>query len=160
MFGVISLAFVVSGCAGTEGSREVSAPHGSVVSVVGRVVDGDTLYVDGLQERVRLIGIDTPEVAGAVECYGEEASRHLEELLPVGTRVEVAFDVERYDRYGRNLGYVYRFDDDLFVNLQMAIDGFALLLTVPPNVAHVEEFRQAQDQARAANRGLWAACDG
>ncbi|UDY36983.1 thermonuclease family protein [Dermatobacter hominis] len=132
-------------------------------ATVVRVVDGDTLVADlgGAEERVRLIGIDTPESVkqGApVECFGKEASKHTGELLPEGTRVRLVLDVEERDRYERLLAYVYRASDGLFVNLALAADGYAGLLTYPPNVAHTDEFRRAVADARAAGAGLWGAC--
>ncbi len=157
---LLPLAMVVSACVLTvPGANTVSPANRSIVSEVSRVVDGDTLYVKDLEERVRLIGIDTPEVEPGIECYGLEASDHLRELVPPGTRIEVVFDVERFDRYGRNLGYLYRLSDRLFINLQMVSDGYARMATFPPNVAHVDEFRAAQTEARESNRGLWDLCN-
>jgi micrococcal nuclease len=133
------------------------------VGVVTKITDGDTIHVHigGGDETVRLIGIDTPESVdprSPVECFGQEASAHLKELIPVGTDVRLVRDVEARDRYDRLLAYVYRADDDLFVNRQMALDGYADLLTYPPNVAHVEDFTTAVREARDAGRGLWSAC--
>ncbi|HUF31829.1 MAG TPA: thermonuclease family protein [Acidimicrobiales bacterium] len=132
---------------------------------VVRVVDGDTIVVriagQRSDERVRLIGIDTPETVdprSPVECFGEEASARAKELLPPGTAVRLERDVEARDRYERLLAYVYRAADDLFVNLAMVEEGFAAVLTYPPNVAHTEAFVTAAAEARAAGRGLWGAC--
>jgi micrococcal nuclease len=128
---------------------------------VTRVVDGDTLRVASVGS-VRLIGIDTPESvhpSKPVECFGREAAVHLASLLPVGTRVRLVYDVERTDRYDRTLAYVHRLDDGLFVNAALVRDGYALPYTVPPNVAHADEFVALAREAREASRGLWAACD-
>ncbi len=126
--------------------------------VVERVVDGDTIKLsDG--RRVRLIGVDTPETVDPrrpVECLGAEASAHTKELLPPGTRVRLEFDVERFDRYERTLAYVYRLDDGLLVNLDLALQGFAEQLTVPPNVARADQFAEAVATARSEGRGLWS----
>ena len=132
-------------------------------ATVTRVVDGDTIHVaiNGRDETVRLIGIDTPETVDPrqpVGCFGKEASNHTKELLPKGTAVRLVRDVEARDRYDRLLAYVYRVDDGLFVNLALARDGYADLLTYPPNVAHVDDFTAAVKDARDHNRGLWAAC--
>ncbi len=87
-----------------------------------------------------------------------EAKAHTLTLLSAGEAVRLAYDVERTDRFGRTLAYVYRLTDGLFVNLRIARDGFAMQLTVSPNVRHAEEFRQAVVEARDAKRGLWGGC--
>ncbi|HEX8205203.1 MAG TPA: thermonuclease family protein [Solirubrobacteraceae bacterium] len=121
-----------------------------------RVVDGDTLVVDG--ERVRLIGIDTPESVKPgtpVECFAREASAALKRLVG-GRRVRLVTDVERRDRYGRLLAYVYR--GELFVNAELVRQGYATVATFPPNVRHVDELLHLQREARENTRGLWGAC--
>src|SRR5688572_18590708 len=97
---------------------------------VVRVVDGDTIDAefDGRTERVRLIGIDTPETLRPdtpVECYGPEATATTTRLLPAGTPLVVVRDLEARDDYGRLLAYVYRAPDGLFVNLDLVEKGFA-----------------------------------
>jgi micrococcal nuclease len=98
--------------------------HPSTARVV-RVVDGDTIVVSlaGREERVRYIGVDTPETVkpGApVECFGKKASARNKALLPPGTEVRLDRDAEERDRYGRLLAYVYRARDGLFVNASLA----------------------------------------
>lgn len=123
------------------------------------VVDGDTIRVryGGRDERVRYIGIDTPEVAHesweTSERFGDEATEANERLLGDGT-LRLVFDVERRDRYGRLLAYVYV--DDTMINEALLLGGFAQLLTIAPNVRFAERFRAAQQVARDAGRGLWA----
>src|SRR5579862_7051577 len=144
-------ALLVAGC----GLRSSSDGHGSSVAAgasappgwatVRRVIDGDTIVVSigGRDQRVRLIGIDTPETVSPVkpvQCYGKQASSHTKALLPPGTAVRLVGDVEARDVYGRLLAYVYRRSDGLFVNLELATDGFASLLTYPPDVAHADQF--------------------
>jgi micrococcal nuclease len=75
-----------------------------------------------------------------------------------GRRVELRTDAETRDRYGRLLAYVYRRPDGLFVNAELVRRGFATTLTIPPNVAHAEEFLRLQRAAREAGRGFWSAC--
>ena len=128
-----------------------------------RIVDGDTLVIElgGDEERMRLIGIDTPESVkpdSPIECFGKEASAFTESLLPPGTPVRVERDVEARDDFGRLLGYVLRADDSLFVNLEIVEQGYAQPLTIPPNVAHADEFVAAARDAEAADLGLWSAC--
>ncbi|HYZ92939.1 MAG TPA: thermonuclease family protein [Actinomycetota bacterium] len=120
---------------------------------VVRVVDGDTLVLDGVG-RARLIGIDTPEVHGKSQCLGREASAHTERLL--GDRALVAFDVDPVDRYGRALVYVW--SKGAFLNATLVADGFALPMTVPPNVRYAELFVELAARAREAQRGLWKVC--
>lgn len=129
--------------------------------MVERHVDGDTLWVHD-HEKVRLIGIDTPEThdpAEAVQCFATEAAAFLSELLPLGTEVRLVHDVERLDQYGRTLAYIYRVSDGLFVNAELVREGYAQAYTVPPNVAHADEFVALQRRAREAGRGLWGTCD-
>ena len=126
------------------------------------MVDGDTL-VFGDDERVRLIGIDTPESVAEdrpVECFGPEAKVRLAELLPPGTEVRLERDVEARDRYDRLLAYVFRTTDDLLVNLALVQEGFAESRRFEPNVARQAELDRAEDEAKAARRGLWPVCGG
>jgi len=138
------------------------AGRSAAVTVV-RVVDGDTVvaHLPGGDERVRLIGIDTPESVDPrrpVECFGKEAARRTGELLPKGTEIRLERDVEARDRYGRLLAYVYRVDDGTFINLALAEEGYADVLTIPPNIAYADRFAAAVAGAREYGRGLWQAC--
>lgn len=131
-------------------------------AVVDHVVDGDTVDVriGGRTERVRLIGINTPETKDPrrpVECYGPEASALTALLLPVGTAVRLERDAEPRDDYGRLLAYVRR-SDGLFINLELARQGAAAVLSIRPNTAYAAVIASATDEARRARRGLWAAC--
>lgn len=128
------------------------------------MVDGDTIVVKsrGEKERVRLIGINTPESVDPnrpVMCYGKEASAHMAEVLKAGTQVHLKRDVEARDRYERLLAYVYRASDGLFVNLEMVTGGYANQYRFPPNTAHEKEFSEAAGIARQNGVGLWSACD-
>ena len=134
-------------------------PRGARTDVVAYVVDGDTVALARLG-RARLIGIDTPEVYGQVECYGRQASAFTKRLLAPGTRVYVRLGTEPRDRYGRALVYLWR-RDGLFVNRELALRGYAQQLTIPPNVEYADVFRRAVAAARAGRRGLWGrACAG
>lgn len=127
--------------------------------IVERVVDGDTLVVDG--RRVRIIGIDTPETVkpgSEVECFGPEASAATTALLPAGTKVRLEVDVERQDRYGRDLAHVYRERDGVFVAAYLVREGFAEPLVVRPNTRHRDRLARLNADARRAGRGLWGAC--
>lgn len=158
---VLLVALALGGCARDKPVAAASSEPG--LAVVTKETDGDTLHVEinGVDESVRFIGIDTPETHGRnglVECFGKEAAAHTAALAPVGTQVRIVRDAEARDRYGRLLAYVYRAKDGLFINLALARDGYADVLTYPPNVAHADEFVAAVREAREAQRGLWKAC--
>ena len=131
---------------------------------VARVVDGDTLVVlpnpdpasrEG--DRVRLIGVDTPETVHPnrpVERFGKEAAEFTRRQCE-GRRVQLVFDpAERQDRYGRTLAYVY-LEDGTFLNAEIIRQGYGFAYTRFP-FAYLEEFRALEREARAARRGLWA----
>ncbi len=136
-------------------------------ATVVHLVDGDTLDVtwmtSGKRERIRLIGIDTPESKRAntpVECFAKKSAAALAALVPKSTTIRIEPDVEQRDRYGRYLGYIFRAQDGLFVNLEMARVGMAVPLTFPPNVAYADQFVAAGTAAQAAGIGLWSQCEG
>lgn len=157
-----ALVAAVSACApGADPPSAGPVGHG----VVSHPVDGDTLDVriGGGVERVRLIGIDTPESVARdrpVECFGPEAKVRLAELLPVGTEVRLERDVEARDAYDRLLAYVIRVEDDLHVNEALVTEGFAESRPFEPNLARQAELDAAEADARAAQRGLWPVCGG
>jgi len=138
------------------------ASGGRAAGVVTRVVDGDTVAVriDGADERVRYIGVDTPETVKPgtpVQCFGKAASAYNHRLVE-GQSVRLRFDAERHDRYGRLLAYVYRTRDGLFVNAALVRGGYATTLTIPPNTAHATQFAALERRARERRRGLWHRC--
>ena len=118
------------------------------------------MSVGGRRERVRYIGVDTPESrrpGTPVQCFARAASAFNARLLR-GRRVQLRTDVARRDRYGRLLAYVYRRPDGLFVNAELVRRGYATVLTVPPDVRHQAEFLRLERAARRGRRGLWSAC--
>jgi micrococcal nuclease len=124
------------------------------VTVVS-VSDGDTVSVilDKRREKVRLIGIDAPELGQ--KPWGAEAKKYLETLLgSSGWKVELQFDVEKRDKYGRILAYLKTTDGKL-INLLMVRNGYAMLFTIPPNVRYAAELRAAQREAREKRLGIW-----
>ncbi len=162
------LVAVLAGCevetAGTE--SDAAVPEGLQPAEVVRVVDGDTIVVDvnGREERVRYIGIDTPETVRPgtpVECFGKEASAANEELVE-GEMVYLEKDVSETDRFGRLLRYVYvddpASDELLFVNLELVEQGYAQVSTFPPDVRYENALLAAQQAAREEQRGLWGEC--
>jgi micrococcal nuclease len=142
---------------GRSDSSRAGSLHGQVV----RVVDGDTIKVrldGGRIERVRYIGIDTPESVKPgtpVQCFAKKAS-HFNASLVSGRQVTLKTDAEERDRYERLLAYV--FADGRFVNRELVARGYARTLTIPPNVAHADEFARLARRAREAGVGLWQAC--
>ena len=167
---VVASLLVLSACDAlgiTEApTTTVSAPAGLVPNgVIEYVIDGDTVdvIINGQEERIRLIGIDTPETKQRdhpIECFGPEATAFTEFLLPVGTPVRVERDIVNRDDYGRLLGYVYRADDGIFVNYEVMRQGFGQPLSIGPNDLYAELFADAAGEAEADNAGLWAACSG
>ncbi len=138
-------------------SAKAQVPATDTIAVT-RVVDGDTFDVEG-GKTVRLIGVDTPETvhpSKPVQCFGKEASAKTKELL-TGKQVRLEKDVSETDRYGRLLRYVYV--GDVFLNDYLVRNGYANASSYPPDVKYQDQFRQAEQEARNAKRGLWgAAC--
>jgi micrococcal nuclease len=166
----LALATVVTAlaCAG-EPAGVRAGPREAVT--VRQVFDGDTIEVirRGRRERVRLIGVDSPEahgsakldrqVAGGQEraqilALGRRATAFTRERL-LGREVELEIDVEQRDRFGRVLAYVWLSDGTLF-NATLLEAGQARLLTIPPNVRYVDRFVPLERAAREARRGLWS----
>src|SRR5207253_6190876 len=126
--------------------------EGPLSAQVVSVHDGDsiTVLIDGRKEKVRLIGIDAPELDQAP--WGVQARDALRGLVD-GKTVRLETDITIRDQYRRLLAYVYV--GEMLVNLELVRQGQAVLYTLPPNVAHIEEYRQAQQEAREAERGVW-----
>jgi micrococcal nuclease len=118
---------------------------------VSHITDGDGIVCDRIG-RVRLIGMDTPELDQ--RPFGRQAAAALAALVRVGRQVQLEPDVEARDRYGRVLAYVWV--GRTLVNWRMVRDGWAVLLTYPPNVQYVDDFSDAERRAREERRGLWA----
>lgn len=135
---------------------------GELKGRVVRVVDGDTVHVrlDGREETVRYIGVDTPETSRPgtpVECFGPTAGAANERLV-AGREVRLELGVEERDRYDRLLAYVYVADDGRFVNETLVREGYARPLAIEPNMRHAEDFEALAARAREAGLGLWKQC--
>lgn len=153
---------VIVGCSQSNNSAIDAEPD---IAIVIEVVDGDTvdLSIDGHRQRVRLIGVDTPETKHPrkpVQCFGPEAAAFTESLLLRGSKVRLERDAEARDTYDRLLVYLYRASDNLFINLELVRQGFAHVLTIEPNIAYLNQFVGASHDAQLNNRGLWQACRG
>ena len=130
------------------------AVSGLEEALVVRVIDGDTIVIEG-GERLRYIGMDTPESTTQHECFGDEATARNRALVE-GRTVALETDVSDRDRFGRLLRYVYV--DGVMVNELLVREGFATVSTFPPDVKYQERFLAAQTAARQAAAGLWSAC--
>jgi micrococcal nuclease len=161
----VAVLAAATGCDATAPTSETIASNGTLEAnaTIDYVVDGDTVdvLIDGREERIRLIGIDTPETKRPdtdIECYGPEATAFTESLLPVGTPVRIERDTVNRDDYGRLLGYLYRADDGIFINYELVRQGFAQPLSIEPNTTYRDLFVDAASAAEQANAGLWSEC--
>jgi micrococcal nuclease len=157
---VAVVAIAVAAAWQVVGNGGAGPPSGGRVV---HVVDGDTIVVDdgSGRETVRLLGIDTPETVDPekpVECYGPEASSFTKALLE-GRVVELRYDRERMDMYGRWLAYVYLPGPPrMFVNAQIVERGLGRTLSIAPNLAKRDQLAALERRAALAGRGLWRAC--
>ena len=130
--------------------------------VVTDVNDGDTVSIKVKSiagfplkiERVRLIGIDAPELRQ--EPWGRSAKRHLKKLISEsGWVINVELDTEQRDQYGRLLGYLWNRSSGALINERMIEEGYAVLYTFPPNVKYAERFIESQKRAQSKGLGIW-----
>lgn len=131
--------------------------YNELITVV-KVIDGDTLELEN-GERLRYIGIDTPEKndpSKPTQCYAEEATSKNKQLVE-GKKIKFVKDVDTRDRYQRLLGFVY-LEDGTFVNLELVKSGFAFSKAYPPDTSKQAELDTAQAAAQSAKIGLWSAC--
>ena len=137
-----------------------SQPNKSKLYSIKKIVDGDTFWIDngtakGL--KVRLIGVNAPESRKTnrkdVEYFGKEAKNYLIKFLS-NKRVRLVYDIAPKDRYGRALAYVY-LEDGTFLNAHLVKNGYASVMTIPPNVKYADYFVKLQREARLNKRGLW-----
>ena len=152
---VIFILIVASDC-----SIDGKKPDNTFYSVLS-ITDGDTFRINEGSPKgqiIRLIGVDAPESRNTgrkvVAEFGKEASDYLKKLL-AGKKVSLEYDVDRTDRYGRTLAYVY-LEDGTFVNAEIVKNGYANVMTVPPNVKYQELFLKLERRARNRRKGLWA----
>lgn len=122
-----------------------------------RVIDGDTIivYINGKQEKIRLIGVDTPETVHPlkpVEYFGKEASDFTRQMVE-GKKVRLEYDWQRRDKYGRILAYVY-LEDGTFLNAEIIKQGYGFAYTKYPFKC-LDEFRTYERTARDTEMGLW-----
>lgn len=154
---LLCLFLIISACDSGGGSNEENSTDFIKVT---KVIDGDTFWADNGTEKgikVRLIGVDAPETRKSatkdVGFFGEESKQYLTELL-LSKPVRLVSDVDSLDRYGRTLSYVY-LKDGTFVNAELIKNGYATVITIPPNVKYADFFVKLQREARQKKRGLW-----
>lgn len=125
--------------------------QGTPIEIIS-VTDGDTLEIkiNNKTEKLRLIGIDAPE--NKQEPFGQQAKNQLLQFISNGDNT-LELDIQERDQYGRILGYLY--NNDQLVNLKMLESGWATVLTIPPNIKHVQDFLTAQKTAQAKQIGIW-----
>ena len=142
----------------TTAQSEKLESGSATTATVQHVVDGDTVYalIDSKRTKIRLLNVNAPEIAHEqkpAECFGVEAAEFLAQKLPKGSKVELDFDIERFDKYGRTLaGITYQ---DEFINESMVATGHATAMRVKPNIKHYEQLRAAQRTAQQAKQGLF-----
>ena len=158
---VIGLISGLDGCLQGEPERP-DRPAASLTDGTGTVIsitDGDTLRleVDGRELRVRLLGIDTPEIYPDIECFGPEAEAALAALAPPGAELSFAYDRDPRDRFDRELLYLYT-AQRTFINYQLVAQGYAEAVLFEPNDRFWSDLRAAEQSARDARLGLWGSC--
>ena len=153
-------------CNSKSGNRKAQSEQSEQTDKEGflkvtKVVDGDTFWADDGSAKgikIRLIGVDAPESRNVFKkkkgYYGKEAKTYLSDLFE-GQSVRLEYDVDSLDQYGRTLAYVY-LTDGTFVNADLVKNGYAMVMTVPPNVKYVDLFVKLQIKARKENLGLWS----
>lgn len=168
LWGLVVLLSAVVGSPATL-LAEIERESAPLVSVT----DGDTIAVQigRHREKVRLIGIDTPESRindrarrqaerskrdlATILRMGKQSAKTLKEMVPPATVVQLEYDVRERDKYGRLLAYAY-LPNGMMLNEEMLKKGYAQLLTMPPNVRYVKRFTAALEEAKTNRRGLWA----
>jgi len=145
---VLLLAFAAA-CGGSGSDCGPTSGH------VARVIDGDTIELE-TGEKIRYLMVDTPESTTELECYGDNAKQFNTDLV-ADKDIELRYDVECEDRFGRTLAYVTV--GGVEVNTLLVERGFACVLHIPPNGDdRADEFDALEDAAKAAMKGLWGAC--
>ncbi|TRZ83609.1 hypothetical protein D4R86_00485 [bacterium] len=145
-FVYVLCAFLISGCG--------PIPTGDYYARVVYVYDGDTVKLDN-GEKVRYLGIDTPEMNyknPPAEYLAQQAKRFNANLV-YRKKVRLELDVVKRDKYDRLLAYVYL--DDVFVNAKMIEEGYAKVYIIPPNIRHADDFLDLQRKAREEKKGIW-----
>ncbi len=155
---MLAIIALLSGCGTVAGDRQTGEGRNWVR--VARIIDGDTFEIiskgKGKSERVRLIGVDTPETVkpeSKVQPFGPEASSFTKKMIE-GKMVRLEFDVQERDKYGRLLAYAY-LEDGTLLNSRLLEEGLASVMTVPPNVRMADTFLAIQKKTQKQKKGIW-----
>lgn len=152
---VVLLSFLLLFCGVPRENASDENDSKYLTAKVKRVIDGDTIVLEN-GDRVRYIGVDTPELRDSRKTVKEFAKRAKEANKKLVDReeIKIEFDVQKRDRYNRLLAYVYV--DTIFVNAWLVENGFARVMTVPPNVRYADLLRELQKKAERNEVGLWS----
>jgi len=138
--------------------ERIEAPADDLYHIT-KIVDGDTFYAEdekGYRRKYRLIGMNTPEFSHfgrPEEPFAQEATDYLADLLK-DRQVILKYDIQHQDKYNRELVYAY-LPNGIFINAELIKAGWAQIMTIPPNVAHADDFVQLQSTARTEGKGIW-----
>lgn len=154
---LIAAAGLGSGACAGDDDGSASSACGPTKGVVARVIDGDTIELEG-GERIRYLLIDTPEFTnGKMDCWGEQAFEANRSFVE-GQEISLRYDVNCDDRFDRLLAYVSV--GDRVINELMIERGHGCVLQIPPNGEDdIDLYDALQSEAQAAGRGVWGACD-
>ncbi|MBA5792764.1 thermonuclease family protein [Flavobacterium sp. xlx-214] len=157
---LLILLITFSFCGSNKNDYSENTFQNNQLYKVTKVVDGDTFWVDNGTAKgikIRFIGIDAPESQKRWKKeeghFGKESKAYLTNVL-MGQKVRLETDIDSLDRYGRTLAYVY-LEDDTFVNAELVKEGYAVIMTVPPNVRYADFLYDLQVKAREKKLGLW-----
>lgn len=150
---LLFISLLMTSCSSTQ-------PDNLHAATFVRVVDGDTLIanIDGKEEYVRLILVDTPEtkhLKQPVQPYGPEASAFMENMYKPSDPIQLEYGPEKRDIYNRILAYVYSEDGEMFNKLLLK-KGLARVAVYPPNDKYVDEFRELEQKAKKQKIGIWS----
>lgn len=156
------LLYIIVICVLASSCKSFSIPGDSVQYLeVDRIVDGDTFWAFDSHKKeykIRLIGVDAPETRNTgrkkIGYYGQQSKEFLTKLISC-KKVRLVYDIDKTDQYNRTLAYVY-LSDDTFVNAELIKQGFAVVMTIPPNVRYADRFVKLERRARKNKKGLWA----
>lgn len=134
-------------------------PQAGITLTVRHVIDGDTIIATS-GEKVRYVGIDTPELASeerTVQFFAEEAKNANKEMVE-GKTIRLELDMEKTDKHGRLLAYIF-LKDGTFVNAKLIENGYARAYFIPPNIKYYSQFKKLEKEAIKNRKGLWSESD-